>query len=75
MRILETHYCGKERCEAFKLQGDLNDFLCHRGYAERVVSIFARQNELEYYGGNRSLSIEGISLEHFSALDHPNQCL
>ena len=42
--------------------------LCCRDYAERVVAIFAKQIQSVYYGGNRSVSIEGISLEHFSAL-------
>ena len=42
--------------------------LCCRDYAERLVSSFANQIQSEYYGGNRSVSIEGIALEHFSAL-------
>ena len=32
-----------------------------------VQSSFADQIQSEYYGGNRSVSIEGIALEHFSA--------
>ena len=42
--------------------------LCRRDYFERLVAIFAHQIQSEYYGGNRSVSIEGIALEHFSAL-------
>ena len=42
--------------------------LCCRDYAERVVANFANKIQSEYYGGNRSVSIEGIELEHFSAL-------
>ena len=42
--------------------------LCRRDYAERVVASFANQIQSEYYGGNRYVSIEVISLEHFSAL-------
>ena len=38
-----------------------------RDYAERLVSSFANQIQSEYYGGNISVSIEGIALEHFSA--------
>ena len=33
-----------------------------------VVAGFAHQIQSEYYGGNRSVSIEGIVLQHFSAL-------
>ena len=33
----------------------------------RVVAGFANQIKSEYYGGNISMSIEGIALEHFSA--------
>ena len=36
-------------------------------FSKRVVSRFANQIQSEYYGGNISVSIEGISLEHFSA--------
>ena len=50
-----------KRCELFQ------DFLCSRDYAERVVVIFAHQIQSEYYGGNRSVSISGIVLEHFNA--------
>ena len=35
-------------------------------YAERLVSIFTRQVQCEYCGGNISLYIEGIVLEQFS---------
>ena len=43
------------------------DVLCRRDYAERVVASFANQIQSKYYGGNISVSIEGIASEHFSA--------
>ena len=43
VNILGTHQCGKKRRDAFKLWGNLHDVLCHRDYAEWVVSIFAHQ--------------------------------
>ena len=42
--------------------------LCRRDYSERDVASFTNQIQSEYYGGNRSVSIEGIALEHFSTL-------
>ena len=45
--------------------------LCCHDYSKRVVAIFAHQIQSEYYGGNRYVFIEGISLEHFSAPVHP----
>ena len=42
--------------------------ICRRGYAEREVASFAHQIQSEYYGRNISVSIEGIALEHLSAL-------
>ena len=42
--------------------------LCCRDYDERVVFSFPHKIQPEYYGGNRSVSIEDIVLEHFSAL-------
>ena len=55
------------RCTAFKRRELIQDVLCCLDYAERVVASFANQIQSEYYGGNRSVSIEGIALEHFSA--------
>ena len=37
-----------------------------------VVARFSNQIQSEYYGGNISLSIEVIALEHFSALPQTN---
>ena len=42
--------------------------LCSRDYAKRVVASFAHQIQSKYYGENISVSIEGIALEHLSAL-------
>ena len=42
--------------------------LCSRDYSERIVASFAYKIQSEYYGGNISVSTEGIALENFSAL-------
>ena len=55
------------RHTAFKRRELFQDVLCRRDYAERLVARFANQIKSEYYGGNRYVYIEGISLEHFSA--------
>ena len=70
VRILGTNHCGEMRRTALKRRELFQDVLCRRDYAERVVAIFANQIKSEYYGGNRSVSIEGIALEHFSAVPH-----
>ena len=67
VRILGTNHCGEIRRTAFKRCELFQDVLCCCDYAERVVTSFANQIKSEYYGGNRSVSIEGIALEHFSA--------
>ena len=68
VRILGTNHCGEMRRTAFKRRELFQDVICCRGYAERVVTSFANQIQSEYYGVNRSVSIEVIALEHFSAL-------
>ena len=40
---------------------------CH-DYDEREVAIFSHQIQSGYYDGNRSVPVECIVLEHFSAL-------
>ena len=72
VRILGTNHCGKMRRTAFKRRELFQDVLCRHYYAERVVASFSNQIQSEYYGGNISVSIEGISLEHFSALPQTN---
>ena len=66
--ILGTNHCGAIQHTAFKQCELFKDVLCRRDYAERVVASFVYQIQPEYYGGNRSVSIEGIGLEHFSEL-------
>ena len=61
VHILGTNHCGEMRRTAFKRRELFQDFLCRRDYAERVVSNFANKIQSEYYGGNRSVYIEGIA--------------
>ena len=68
VQILSTNHCGDLRRNAFKRHKSFQDVLCRSDYAERLVVSFTHQIKSEYYGGNRSVSIEGISLENFNAL-------
>ena len=54
--------------KAFKRRELFQDVICRLDYDERVVASFDNQIRLEYYGGNISVSIEGIALENFSAV-------
>ena len=67
MRILVTNHCDELRRTAFKRREFFQDVLCCNDYAEKLVASFDNQTQNEYCGGNRSVSIEGITLEHFSA--------
>ena len=58
----------KLRRTPFKRRELFQDFLCHFDYVERVVASFDHQIQSEYYGVNRSVTIEGIELKFFSAL-------
>ena len=69
VHILVTHYCGNTFREAFTRCSAYQDVLCRIYYVERVVASFAHQIKYEYYGGNRSVSIEVISLEKFIKTD------
>ena len=62
VRILGTNHCGAMQRTTFKWRELSQDVLRRRGYAERVVAKFASQIQSEYYGGNRSVSIEGVAL-------------
>ena len=68
VQILGTNHCGDSCRTAFKRRKSFQYVLCCRDYAEMVVARFSKQIEKKYYGGNISVSIEDIVLEHFSAL-------
>ena len=68
VRIIGTNHCGEMRRTAFKRHELFQDVLFCRDYADRVVARFANQIQSEYYGVNRSVSEEGITLEHFSSV-------
>ena len=67
VRILGTNHCGEMQRTAFKRRELFQDVLCCRDYAERLVASFDNKIQSECYGENRSVSIEGTALEHFSA--------
>ena len=64
VQIMVTNNCGDSRQTSFKRCKSFQDVLCRRDYAERVVTSFDHQIQSEYYSGNRSMSIEVISLEN-----------
>ena len=62
VRTLGTNHCGEMIRTDFKQRELFQDVLCCREYTERVVASFSNQIKSEYYGGNRSVYIEGIAL-------------
>ena len=62
VRIIETNHCGNTLREAFKRRSYFQDVLCCRDYSKYVVARFSHQIQYEYYGGNISVSIEGVAL-------------
>ena len=72
VRILGTNHCGEMQRTAFKERELFQYVICCRDFAERAVASFDNKIQSEYYDGNISVSIEGISLEHFSALTKPD---
>ena len=67
-QILGMNHCGDSCRTAFKRRKSFQYVLCCRDYSTRVVSSFPHQIQSEYYGGNKSVYIEDIVLENFSAL-------
>ena len=68
IQILGTNHCGDSRRTAFKCRKSFQDMLFLLDYADRLVVSFPNQIQSKYYGGNISMYIEGIALEHYSAL-------
>ena len=61
VKILGTNHCGDSRQTAFKRHQSFQDVLCCRDFAEMVFADFDNLIQSEYYGGNKSVSIKGIS--------------
>ena len=72
VHIIGKNNCGKMWRTAFKRRELFQDVPRRRDYAEGVVEKFVHQIQSEYYGGNISVSIEGISLENFNAWPNAN---
>ena len=68
VQILGTNHCGDSRRTAFKRRESFQYMLCRRDYADKVASSCDHQIQSEYYGGNISVYIVDIELEHFNAL-------
>ena len=68
VKILGTNHYDDSCQTAFKRFESFQDGLCRCDYAKTLLSSFAHKIQSEYYGGNRSVYIEGIELENFSAL-------
>jgi hypothetical protein len=65
VQILSQDFCGKDRFDAFKKRpGDVNT---RRDYAERLSAKFNLEIQSDHFGNGRSLSMEGSSVELFSA--------
>ena len=69
LHILGTLHCVNSLQDEFKRRAVYHSVLCCQDYAEHVLASFAHQIQSEYYDGNRSVSIEGIEMENFSATD------
>ena len=67
IRIIGTNQCGNTHREALKCRIKKQYVLCCRDYTERLVASFAHRIKSKYSGRNIYVSIEGFSLEHYSA--------
>ena len=75
VHILGTYHCYNTHRDAFKRHAKFQDVLRRQNYDERVVASFANQIQSEYYGGNISVYIEGITLKHFRTIDTDTETL
>ena len=66
--ILGKNHCGEMQRTSFKGRELFQDVRCRCDYSERLVARFSNQIKSEYYVGNRYVSIEGLALEHLSAV-------
>ena len=71
VHIIGAHHCGNTCREDFKHHGYIQDVLFCSDYENRVVTSFSHQNQSEYYGRNKYVSIEVTALEHFSDKKQP----
>ena len=66
VRMLGTNNCGKMCREYFKARQDKKDVITRRDYAEQLTEKFPVQIQCQHFGGNRSLSMEGVAVQHFN---------
>ena len=64
VKILGTYHIGLTRREALLRRQDKKDIKTRRDFADRLVAAFAAEIQSEHFGGNQSLSMEGIAMEY-----------
>ena len=65
VQILGTNEVGNTRRQALHSRASKQDCSCKRDYAERFSDVTAIQVHSQHWGGNRTLSMEGVALEYF----------
>ena len=66
VRIFGTNRCDKMRKEALIARQDKKDVVKRRDYAERFTEKMHVQIQCQHFGGNRSLSMKGVAVQHFN---------
>ena len=64
--ILGKHHCAALRKQAFEQRAkEFSDIFSRRDYSERFVLKPGIEIQSQHFGGNRTLSIEGVSVEFY----------
>ena len=75
VKLLGKHHCAAQRKAAFVQRGANMDITLRRDYAERCVERHAIELQCQHFGGNRSLSMEGMAVQHFDNDDTDAQSI
>ena len=65
--ILGSMECGKTRNDCFLDNASKNNLKLRIDYAEKISKATSIEIQSQHWGGNRQLSMEGISVEYFPA--------
>ena len=73
VKILGTTHIGLTRRETLSMRHEKKDIKVQHDFADRLVAAFLTEIQSEHFGGNQTLSMEGLAMEYIDASNSLNE--
>jgi len=73
VKILGTNHIGLTRREALSMRHEKKDIKVQHDFVDILVAAFLTEIHSEQFGGNQTLSMEGLAMEYIDASNNLNE--